>query len=214
MFHWAGSLPQSRHCRPLGYCRGYLLALSTSVSSRRSRLYKTLVRFWLSTHHAIRPKSGGFRRYEIGTKKKKSVSSSNIQKVRFCPDCYPGKIPLENKENSGKKKRAHITQMNIASRPSSSRPALIRRTARPSRKRILPARPTPQHRAPGASKRLRSSLQVLIARRVGREDLVQEGQEAPVLAKRARRGRDFCRRSDGEIGRGRIHFQVGQDKGR
>lgn len=115
-------------------------------------------------------------------------------------------------KNRKKREKTHITQMHIPPGATTPRAALVRRAPRAARVRILAARPAPQRRAAGARKRLRRRPQVLVAGRVGREDLVQERQEPPALAKRARRGRELRRRPDGELGHGRVRLQVGQEE--
>ena len=104
--------------------------------------------------------------------------------------------------------KTHITQVHPPPSPSAPSTALITRTTRAVRA-APPLPPAPHHPATEvdtarARERLRRGAQVRVEVRVGGEDLVENTQEARVLAERARRRRELRRRPDGQVRAGRV----------
>lgn len=73
-----------------------------------------------------------------------------------------------------------------------------------------PHHPAPEVDSPRACKRLGRGLEVRVEVRVVREDLVEDAQEAAVLAERPRRRRELRRRADRQARVGRLGGKVGE----
>lgn len=96
--------------------------------------------------------------------------------------------------------KTHITQVHPAPSPSAASSSLVTRAPRAVRA-APPLPPAPHHAAaevdaPGARERLSRGPEVRVEVRVGGEDLVEDAQEAGVLAERPRRWRELRRRAD------------------
>lgn len=113
--------------------------------------------------------------------------------------------------------KTYITQVHPPPSPSTPSTALVTRTpgavgAAP------PLPPAPHHTAseintPRAGESLSCGLKIRIEGRVGLQDLVEDAQEAGVLAEGARRRRELRRRADRQARVGRLRGQVGQQVG-
>lgn len=103
--------------------------------------------------------------------------------------------------------------------PSPSTPSTPLITRSPGTIRAAPPLPPARHHATtevdtaGAGEGLRRGLEVVVEGRVGGEDLVEDAQEAGVLAEGARRRRELRRRADRQARVGRLRGQVGQQVG-
>lgn len=103
--------------------------------------------------------------------------------------------------------------------PSPSTPSTALITRAPRAVRAAPPLPTAPHHPtteinpPRAGESLGCSLEIRIEGRVGLQDLVEDAQEAGVLAERARRRGELRRRADRQARVGRLRGQVGQQVG-
>lgn len=126
--------------------------------------------------------------------------------------------PEKKKKNQREsKQKTYITQVHPTPSPSASGPSLVARAARAVGP-APPLAPAPhlapsEIDAPGAGKSLGRGAEVLVEVHVLGEDLVEDAQEAPVLAERPRRRRELRRRADRQARVGRLRGQVGQQVG-
>lgn len=103
--------------------------------------------------------------------------------------------------------------------PSPSTPSTSLVTRTPGAVRATPPLPPAPHHAaseintPRAGESLSCSLKIRIEVSMGGEDLVEDAQEASVLAEGARRRRELRRRADRQAWVGRLRGQVGQQVG-
>lgn len=118
---------------------------------------------------------------------------------------------------SSENNKTYITQVHPTPSPSTARTALITGTSGAVRAAspLPPARhhATTEINTARAGESLGCGLKIRIEVRVGGEDLVEDAQEAGVLAERARRRRELRRRADRQARVGRLRGQVGEQVG-
>lgn len=123
------------------------------------------------------------------------------------------KVIRQSKESN----KTYITQVHPSPSPSTPSTALITRAPRAVRA-APPLPPAPHHTAseintPRAGESLSCGLKIRIEVSMGGEDLVEDAQEAGVLAEGARGRRELRRRADRQARVGRLRGQVGQQVG-
>lgn len=143
-----------------------------------------------------------------------SSSHTSVRKKIKCRETTRSHEGKESPRQNKAKNKTHITQVHPPPSPSTTGTPLVTRS--PGAVRASPPlAPAPHHPAPEvdsprARKRLGRGLEVRVEVRVVREDLVQDPQEAGVLAEGPRRRRELRRRADRQARVGRLGGQVGE----